>query len=425
MRPIAKLLTTVLAASSLTNPMICPVAAQETKTTAERWAGDGDVPPFYRWDQPIPTRPGIMLRTATAPADVSIPAAGRAERMLYSSTDWKDAKRPTTVSGITFFPKGEPPAGGWPVIAWAHGTTGIADGCAPSVMPRSVRDTQYLGYWLDHGYAVVASDYAGLGTPGVHPYLNYRSEGISVLDAIRAALARYPELNGDKLVTVGQSQGSEGALAAAYLAPTYAPELKIRGTVATGIVAHTENVGKAAQLPSPKIYMNDADYGNSAYEILWFLGTARPLDPQETRPADYLSAGGWAMLAGAQKACFHGLLDLANEQKLPFSQFYKQPIDALERRTRAGTGFPDVHIATPVFTGTGLEDHAADPVKQYNFISAMCAAGTPVQWHYYPGKDHSGAVPASLADSPAFVSAVMAGKKPADTCAKLTPPPRS
>jgi len=408
----------LLAATAL----FCLASPAVAATPVDDWSGDGGVPAFYQWDQPVPQRPGIMLRTETAPVEVSIPAAGRAERILYSSTDWRDATQATTVSGIVFFPKGNAPKGGWPVIAWAHGTTGIADVCAPSVMPRSPRDAQYFGYWLDHGYAIVASDYVGLGTPGVHPYLQYRAEGISVLDGIRAALARYPELNHDKIVTIGQSQGSEGAIAAAYLAPSYAPELHIRGTVATGIVAHTENVGKSRQLPLPQIYMDPADTGNSAYEILWFLGTARSADPVNVKPADYLSSGGWAMLARSQKTCMTGLRAFAREQNLPFSQFYKVSIDTLDRQTAIRSAFPDVHVVTPVFIGTGLNDKDANPAKQFNFISAMCAAGTRVEWHYYPGQDHGSAVPASLADAPAFVDAAMNGRAIAGNCKALVPP---
>ncbi len=414
MRLDIRLLGTLLAAPAL--------AAMAAPAMAEEWAGDGGLPGFYRWDQPIPARPGIMLRTETAPAEVALPGAGRSERILYSSTDWRDGRAATTVSGIVFFPKGTPPAGGWPVIAWAHGTTGIADPCAPSAMPRSGRDTQFLGHWLEQGYAVVATDYAGLGTPGVHPYLQYRAEGISVLDAIRASLARYPELNPAKVMTMGQSQGSEGAIAAAYLAPSYAPDLTIRGTVATGLVAHTDNPGKAPQVAIPQIYLDDGDYGNSAYEILWFLGTARSADPEAIRPQDYLSAGGWAMLAKAQTTCMGGLRAFANEQKLPFSEFYKRPFDDLEKATGSLSSFPDVRISTPVFTGTGLEDKDAIPAKQYNFISAMCAAGTTVEWHYYPGEDHSSAVPAALADAPAFVKAAMNGEKIAGNCDALKKP---
>ncbi len=72
---------------------------------------------------------------------------------------------------MVFVPQGTPPEGGWPVLSWAHGTVGLGDACAPSRNPRSQRDANYLGHWLSQGYAVVATDYIGLGTPGVHPYL--------------------------------------------------------------------------------------------------------------------------------------------------------------------------------------------------------------------------------------------------------------
>jgi Secretory lipase len=70
--------------------------------------------------------------------------------------------------------------------AWAHGTVGSADVCAPSWAGRSERDITYLNPWLDQGYAVVASDYQGLGTPGGHPCLTTRPEAYSVLDSVRA-----------------------------------------------------------------------------------------------------------------------------------------------------------------------------------------------------------------------------------------------
>src|SRR5207253_5946777 len=112
-------------------------------------------------------------------------------RILYSSTDGIGNQARIAVSGTMYIPRGTMPAGGWPIVAWAHGTTGIADVCAPSWRGNGARDGEYLDAWLSHGFAVVATDYQGLGTPGVHPYLLWRSEGYSVLDAVRAALQRY------------------------------------------------------------------------------------------------------------------------------------------------------------------------------------------------------------------------------------------
>lgn len=78
------------------------------------------------------------------------------------------------------------------MAAWAHGTVGLGDDCAPSTRPRSDRDAEYLGRWLREGYAVVASDYAGLGTPGLHKYLNGEAAARGVVDAVVAARAEGP-----------------------------------------------------------------------------------------------------------------------------------------------------------------------------------------------------------------------------------------
>jgi hypothetical protein len=389
---------------------------------SDPWAGDGGVTPFYTWTDAIPAKPGVMLRTETLAPAVSLAGAGRGERILYSSVDWRDAQRPTTVSGSLFLPKGAPPKGGWPLIAWAHGTTGVADVCAPSFTSRSERDQAYLSAWLEAGYAIVATDYEGLGTPGPHPYLQYKSEGQAVLDSARAALGAYPQLLKNSVVTMGQSQGSGAAIAAAYLAPTYASDLNIKGTVATGIVAHTNALNGAKQEPLPSLYTDRDAYGNTAYEILYFLGTARSVDPARIKAEDYISPAGWPMLEKAQTTCMGGLRAYADQIKLPVDKLYKRPIDALEARADALSDFPDVRIKTPIFVGTGLADSDAQTVSQYNFVSAMCAAGDTVEWRYYPHATHGSAVMRSRAHSPAFVEAVLQDKPVKNLCPDLVPP---
>ncbi|GAA0532670.1 pimeloyl-ACP methyl ester carboxylesterase [Rhizomicrobium palustre] len=384
------------------------------------WSGDGGVPAFYTWTGAIPVKPGIFLRGEALSSEMSLPDAGIALRILYTSTGWPKAK-PITVSGALFIPKGTPPKGGWPLIAWSHGTTGYADVCAPSARPRSERDAKYLNDWLKDGYAIVATDYAGLGTPGPHPYLQYKSEGMSVLDSIRAVQAKFPELSRDVL-TMGQSQGSGAALGAALIAPDYAPELEIKGTVATGIVAATTAIGNAPQVKDAEIYTSPKDYSNTAYEVLFFLGTVRASNPDQIKPDDYISKRGWPMLENAQHSCFRDLAKDAQTMKISVADFYKRPIDNLEAIADKTRNFPNVHIKTPVFIGTGLADTSAKTSKQYNFVSAMCAAGTTVQWHYYPHATHSSALPRARVDSPTFVKTVMQGKRAENMCAKLVPP---
>src|SRR4051812_11476571 len=196
--------------------------------------GDGGVSPFYTWTGEIPAAPGQMLRTEPLDPALGLAMAGEQRRILYTSTDGMDGKTPIVVSGAYFVPKGTPPSGGWPLVAWAHGTTGIADTCAPSWIPRTERDAAYLNAWLQQGFAIVATDYQGLGTPGPHPYLAVRPEAYSVLDSVRAVLKGFPNL-ADRIVVIGQSQGGGAAFAAAGIAPSYAPELAIRGSVATGV----------------------------------------------------------------------------------------------------------------------------------------------------------------------------------------------
>ena len=112
------------------------------------------------------------------------------------------------VSGIVSVPKGEAPVGGWPVISWGHGSTGMADRCAPSwdkVKPdNDFVNEQFVGEWIGKGYAVVRSDYEGLGTPGDHPYLIGPSAGRSVLGIVAAARELDSDLS-NNVVLVGHS----------------------------------------------------------------------------------------------------------------------------------------------------------------------------------------------------------------------------
>src|SRR5690606_3805138 len=109
--------------------------------------GDGGLGPFYEWAGELPA-PGRLLRHEPLPEALALEAAGRSLRILYSAHDGITDRATVAVSGALFLPAGEPPAGGWPLLAWAHGTTGVADICAPSARPRSPRDQAWLNRWL-------------------------------------------------------------------------------------------------------------------------------------------------------------------------------------------------------------------------------------------------------------------------------------
>jgi acetyl esterase/lipase len=124
------------------------------------------------------------------------------------------------------------------VISWAYGVTGLADRCAPSRDGRRYPYRSYLGTvkptlnrWVEAGYAVTRTDYLGLGTPGIYPYLGGVAAAHSVLDLVRAA-RRVDGSIGRRFVSTGHSSGGHAALWAAGRAASRTPGLRLRGTVA-------------------------------------------------------------------------------------------------------------------------------------------------------------------------------------------------
>ena len=184
---------------------------------------------FYDTPSPIPSGPpGTVIRfeTMVAPFPDS-----QAWRVMYTSTGIEG--EPIVVSGMVFAPSGPVPAGGRPVVTWAHPTTGIEDQCAPSRSPKPYDDVQGLSEFLGLGWVVVATDYQGLGTDGMHPYLVGASEAQGTIDIVRAARALESETGASSNYFVfGHSQGGQAALFAGQMAATYAPELQLLGVAA-------------------------------------------------------------------------------------------------------------------------------------------------------------------------------------------------
>ncbi|MCG5431651.1 lipase family protein [Mycobacterium sp. MYCO198283] len=151
----------------------------------------------------------------------------------------------TEVSGSFFLPKGEPPQGGWPVVALAHGTTGLGTDCDLS----SRQDL--FGYWgavkavLSVGYAVALSDYEGLGLPGRHPYLEPKTAAFNTVDAVRAMRRLYPSVS-TRWLAYGISQGGQAAWATAELNGTYGDGLELVGAVALSPAADIVGLSELA-----------------------------------------------------------------------------------------------------------------------------------------------------------------------------------
>jgi hypothetical protein len=175
-------------------------------------------------------KPGSIIRVWPLEGGGPSGAGSTAFRIIYRSTGLDG--EPIAVSGAIFIPPGAAPAGGRNVIAWAHPTSGVVEACAPSLMPDLAGTIWGLAEMMARGYVVVATDYPGLGTPGMHPYLIGVSEGRAVLDSVRAARDLPDAGASNRFVVWGHSQGGHASLFTGELAASYAPDLKLYGVAA-------------------------------------------------------------------------------------------------------------------------------------------------------------------------------------------------
>ena len=349
---------------------------------------------------------GTLIESAPLAPEFGLDGAARAFAIRYGSTDGVTGSGAVPVTGALFIPKGTPPAGGWPLIAWAHGTVGIGDDCAPSRNPRSARDRTYLDHWLGEGYAVVATDYQGLGGPGPHAYLNTRVEAYSVLDSVRAVLGGDFGL-ANKVLLVGQSQGAGAAFATAGYAADYAPDVNLRGTIATGL----PNLAVAGETSR-----SDGDKPDRliAY-LLYIASAAQQIDPRYD-PAAVLTERAMPLYQRAADTCVVDMFNAVVAAGLTRANSFKTDFWHHYAPMLAYADYPTLHIATPVFIGTGAEDVDTPAAMQKTVVDGACAAGSTIEWHVYPGLDHSGTVNRSFTDSRLFAQQVMAGKPVAGTC---------
>jgi pimeloyl-ACP methyl ester carboxylesterase len=345
---------------------------------------------FYKPPSPIPGKGHgglIWARKLTGTAALKGGAGSRL--VLYRSTGI-DGKT-VAVSGTLSIPKGKAPKGGWPVITWAHGTTGIADACAPSRDSASNPAHTLINYaypllqrWLKAGYAVVRTDYEGLGTPGDHPYLIGRSEGYSVLDMVRAARKLDKRL-GRKVIISGHSQGGQAALWAASLAAKWTPELKVRGTVAFAPVSHL-----AQQIPLLKALKDPGGLSGLAAMILRGIDLA---EPQLGIPA-LLGDRAAALYPLTLTRCL-GPLDAADAYgsvapaDLLRSDADTNPIGAALTQRVSPDGLT---IRTPVRIQQGEADTTVFKTFTDQLVAGYSARVKKLTYKTYPGVDHGGAV---------------------------------
>lgn len=348
-------------------------------------------PPAQAQTPDVASTPGAVTAVEVLPASSWIPGAVTGTKVTYTTTG--PLSRSATSTGAVFLPPGEPPPGGWPVVSWAHGTVGIADRCSPTVTGKI--GGPYLAHWLSQGYAVVATDYVGLGTPGLHPYLDGPTEANSVIDMVRAARAVEPALS-PRWIVLGQSQGGQAALFTAARATGRAPELDFRGAVATGAPSNLENLTTLVTPGFPRLPLEGSTVFVSY--ILAGLRAARP-DIDVDR---FLTPVGRDALAAAETECYETMAPkLAG---VSIGSLVSRPLDdpALLAAVRDMLEVPTTGYDRPVFLGQGLTDDIVPAPLVLKLAAELAANRQPVTFRTYP-TGHLETMRASLPETTAFV----------------------
>ena len=353
---------------------------------------------------------GTVTDVERLPEELWIPGSRAAYKVTYVTSDTFGQQALST--GTVFIPEGTAPAGGWPVVSWAHGTSGIADACAPSTTGPALpeRDFAYLGNWMKQGYAIVASDYAGLGTPGLHAYLDGKTAAHNIVDMVSAgrgfAASRLPSSMrlSNKWVTIGQSQGGGASIYTARYATQYGgPSLDYRGAVGTGTPANIEKLLLALGPEVPPVDALPAGIKSYVAYIMASLEYARPNLPI----ASALTPTGRAFVEKAKSLCVMDMEEAVAGANI--GDWFNKPlalIPGYASTLKEYMAMPESGFDKPFFMGHGLLDTDVPIAATLPYVGVLTLSLQPVTFRTYP-TDHSGTMLASQPDSIPFVARLM------------------
>ncbi len=338
----------------------------------------GSLASFYRPPDPLPyAPPGSIIRSQAIYAGPGLPAGSRAYRILFHTSTGSGGD--LAESGVVVIPGGAPPPGGFPIVSWAHGTTGVASGCAPSIDGTSTLPD--LADLLADREIVVAADYRGLGAPGLSPYLVGDSEAEDVLDGARAARSLVGNAASNDVVVLGYSQGGQAALFAGEIAQTYAPELYVAGVAAVAPVTSVLELAPTGDEPPPS--------GQSAFTAMALFAWARHY---RTFSLDsVLTPAGIAGISVVSTSCIDGvasLYDAVSPSRFFLPGWEQVPaIQAANQANQPG-GAP---TSAPILVIQGTSDEVVPFKETTDFVARkLCQSQyDSVDYVVDPGAGHS------------------------------------
>jgi len=394
---------------SLFLALILFIGSPECATSAEP-----ALPPFYEGLTRFAPNAPLGQVVAKEAVATSIPGA-EAWRIAYVSSDVRDNK--TVSTALVIAPTGVPPAAGRPIIAWAHGTTGTAQNCGPSQLLDPAQDLNEYNLiggtsWTDfgvpaatqfikQGYAIVATDYQGLGGGGVHQYGIAATQGRDIVNSVRAIGSMGLSGSGKRAIAYGWSQGGGAVLAAASLKDYIAATgTAFDGIAFSGFVALAPQEvevlippGATADGAADKMMLGlSQSFSSSVFNFTHFamtLWASTAAFPELKLTDVFTDDGASALNEVFSKKCMHPAADTLS---FNFGDSYKalikpQPANAVAwvKSLIEGSVTPDLPVA-PVIIYFGDKDVTIDPVMGKIYQERRCAQGANVARVQLPGE---------------------------------------
>ena len=306
--------------------------------------------------------------------------------LRYTST-WPDGE-PAEITAQLFVPRGV--SGEVDVFAFAPGSTGLVEACAPS---RPFVDSRTFGtynaYTLAYaaqGYVALMPNYMGFFDVGrIQPYFDRIAEGHAILDGLRATAAALERLDVGADIRAafvgGYSQGGHAAFAAADLAEGYAPDVPFDGVVGFGPTTDVEAVL--------------LDFTYVAPWVLYSYDTFQPdrIDPAAILREPYLSS----FVNDAERLCILGAQSYypSVPEGLFAMDFARSLVEGTLSETHpelarlfaendagvAGHGIPAIILQ-------GEDDPVVDITLQNEFVAQLCELGSRVAYPNYVDTRH-------------------------------------
>ncbi|QGK71016.1 lipase [Allosaccharopolyspora coralli] len=378
-------------------------------------------PPFYEPPAELPAENGDIVRSEPSEYFLdplkTVPVDANVQRMMYKSSG--RGGEPIAVTGTVITPNGEWTGDGErPVVGFSAGTQGMADRCAPS--RQLANGTEYEGFFikamLSKGYAVALTDYEGLGTPGVHTYVNREVTGNAVLDSVRAA-QNLPEStlpDNGPVVLYGYSQGGGGVSSAAELAPAYAPELDLRGVAGGAVPAE---LGGVAENLDGGLYAAFLGYALSGLASGYDLDLEPVLNEEGEQYRQEIEDS--CLLDAVPNFAFTRSADLTEDGRPLTDSLDEAPFKDAVAEQRIGNGKPEV----PVLLTQSLLDDVI-PFEQTKTLAAdWCAQGADVQFAPNLAPTHVGGAVANFPRAFQWIDDRLAGEETSPNCGNIDQAP--